>query len=260
MRKALTLELNDELFENPAMFTGVGILNDTSIRQIMPEYKDDYANCTELYREWLFENEKTGISKTRFVQDHYGKSWNTIQTPQETVLCRKRDENFQKLFNAFVKENRDLIIEAQNKKISECNEKNKEYITSYDKKEKEKFYKEHEQVLTGKPLAVSTLQKDNTIKEINNLLSIGYKVQSASASMVFLEYTKEEPPLEKEVQNIYGFNPSTPSSGPYELRHVTVNVKGVDFPVLWKLKDAEYIQLEYMDEERNLSPFFIKAW
>lgn len=209
-------------------FNGRIRLNGESIKALYPEFllDTDYRNLSPTYLKWKKENEETGITQREFREKYrLGNqgSFYLLCNKEAESLCKKQYDELQRRFDAFVKEHKDEIykaqieaIEASEKKTKKAKEEwEKETKKAKEEREKEKELKrknarfEYERGLTqyrnGSDIALSTLEENNNLDLINQLLSLGYSVKCASASMVFLTWGHEEKPSMAELEKIFPF-------------------------------------------------------
>lgn len=243
--------------ENGFDFVGRIRLDDESIKALYPEFllETEYQNISPTYLKWKKENEETGITQSAF-SEKYGLSLNSpfyYKCKKEAEsLCKKQYEELQRRFDAFVKEHKDEIYRAQIKAIKASEKANKE---ADEEREKEKEQKrkiarfEYEgsliQYRNGSDIALSTLKENNNLDLINQLLSLGYSVKCASASMVFLTWEHEENPSIAELEKIFPFEYEEPRRRRFSSRVMTEPVCGV-------VIDSDYHLLgyEYPKEEK----------
>lgn len=250
-------------------------LDDESIKALYPEFllNTDYKNISPTYLKWKKENEETGITQNDF-KEKYGLNKNSynfqaICKKEVESICQKQYEELQRRFDAFVKEHKDEIYKAQIEAIKASeneNKKRKEEIEKENKKRKEEMEKENElkrknarfeyergliQYRNGSDIALSTLKENNNLGLINQLLTLGYSVKCASASMVFLTWEHKENPSITELEKIFPFEYEEPDveepdeRGFFPIRYKTEPVCGV-------VIDSDYHLLgyEYPKEEK----------
>lgn len=234
--------------ENGFDFVGRIRLDDESIKALYPEFllNADYQKISPTYLKWKKENEETGITQHDFVNKYEMRSrfYFTCKREAES-LCKKQYEELQRRFDAFVKEHKDEIYKAQIEAIKEGERATRKKKEEWEK-EKELKRKnarlEYEQGLiqyrNGSDIALSTLKENNNLELINQLLTLGYSVKCASASMVFLTWEREENPSIAELEKIFPFEYEEPKIGVYACRYLTEPVCGV-------VIDSDYHLLGY---------------
>jgi len=198
-------------------------LDDESIKALYPEFllNADYQKLSPTYLKWKKENEETGITQNDF-REKYGLNKNSynfhaICKREADSLCEKQYEELQRRFDAFVKGHKNEIYKAQIEAIKASEKANKKAEEEWEK-EKELKRKnarlEYEwgliQYRNGSDIALSTLKENNNLDLINQLLSLGYSVKCASASMVFLTWEHEENPSIAELEKIFPFKYEEP--------------------------------------------------
>lgn len=244
--------------ENGFDFNGRIRLDDESIKALYPEFllNMDYKNISPTYLKWKKENEETGITQNDF-KEKYGLNKNSynfhaICQKEAESFCEKRYKELQRRFDAFIKEHKDEIYKAQIEAIKASEKANKKAEEEWEK-EKELKRKnarfEYEQGLiqyrNGSDIALSTLKENNNLDLINQLLTLGYSVKCASASMVFLTWEHEENPSMAELEKIFPFEYEEPRRRIFTNHFQTERVCGV-------MIDSDYHLLgyEYPKEER----------
>lgn len=232
--------------ENGFDFNGRIRLDNESINALYPEFSlnTDYKKISPTYLKWKKENEETGITQHDFFNKYeLGKHDNfySFCKREAESLCKKQYEELQRRFDAFVKEHKDEIYKAQIEAIK-ASEKAKEL-----KRKNARF--EYEQGLiqyrNGSDIALSTLKEDNNLDLINQLLTLGYSVKCANASMVFLTWENEEKPSMAELEEIFPFKQVVPRERRFTKHIMTERVCGV-------VIDSDYHLLgyEYPKEEK----------
>lgn len=243
--------------ENGFDFNGRIRLDDESIRALYPEFilNTDYKNISPTYLKWKKENEETGITQRDFLEKNgLGKYSNFFSTCQKEAdsLCEKQYEELQRRFDAFVKEHKDEIYKAQIEAIKASEEANKKDEEEWEK-EKELKRKnarfEYERGLiqyrNGSDIALSTLKENDNLDLINQLLTLGYSVKCASASMVFLTWEHEEKPSMGELEKIFPFEYEEPRErGLFTRCVMTERVCGVMIDSDYHLLGYEYPKVE----------------
>ena len=238
--------------ENGFDFNGLIRLDDKSIKALYPEFmlNADYQKLSPTYLKWKKENEETEITQKDFRRKYeLGRSnFYTICQKEVESICKKQYEELQRRFDAFVKEHKDEIYKAQIKAIKASENENK--------KRKEKMKKENElkrkntrfeyergliQYRNGSDIALSTLKENNNLDLINQLLTLGYSVKCASASMVFLTWEHKENPSMTELEKIFPFEYEEPDGrGFFSIRYNTEPVCGVVIDSCYHLLGYEY--------------------
>ena len=239
--------------ENGFDFNGLIRLDDKSIKALYPEFmlNADYQKLSPTYLKYKKENEETGITQRNF-SGKYGlgtqSNFYAICKKEAESICKKQYEELQRRFDAFVKEHKDEIYKAQIKAIKASENENK--------KRKEKMKKENElkrknarfeyergliQYRNGSDIALSTLKENNNLDLINQLLTLGYSVKCASASMVFLTWEHKENPSMTELEKIFPFEYEEPDGrGFFSIRYNTEPVCGVVIDSCYHLLGYEY--------------------
>lgn len=238
--------------ENGFEFNGRIRLADESINALYPEFSlnTDYQKISPTYLKWKKENEETGITQHDFWNKYeLGKQGNfySFCKKEADSLCEKQYEELQRRFDAFVKEHKDEIYKAQIEAIKEGERATRKKKEEWEK-EKELKRKtarlEYEQGLiqyrNGSDIALSTLKENNNLELINQLLTLGYSVKCASASMVFLTWEREENPSIAELEKIFPFEYEEPKIGVYACRYLTEPVCGVVIDSDYHLLGYEY--------------------
>lgn len=239
--------------ENGFDFNALIRLDDESIKALYPEFllNADYQKLSPTYLKWKKENEETGITQNDF-REKYGLNKNSynfhaICKKEADSLCKKQYEELQRRFDAFVKEHKDEIYKAQIEAIKASEKANKKAEEEWEK-EKELKRKnarlEYEwgliQYRNGSDIALSTLKENNNLDLINQLLSLGYSVKCASASMVFLTWEHEENPSIAELEKIFPFEYEEPRGRRFSSRVMTERVCGVVIDSCYHLLGYEY--------------------
>ena len=238
--------------ENGFDFNGRIRLDDESIKALYPEFlfTTDYKNISPTYLKWKKENEETGITQRDFLEKYgLGKYSNFFKICQKEAdsLCGKQYEELQRRFDAFIKEHKDEIYKAQIEAIKASENANKKAVKEWEK-EKELKRKnarlEYEQGLiqyrNGSDIAISTLKENNNLDLINQLLTLGYSVKCASASMVFLTWEQEEKPFMAELEKIFPFEYEEPRERIFTKHFLTERVCGVMINSEYHLLGYEY--------------------
>lgn len=239
--------------ENGFDFVDIRIrLDDESIRALYPEFllTTDYKNISPTYLKWKKENEETGITQRDFLEKYgLGKYSNFFSICQKEAdsLCKKQYEELQRRFDAFVKEHKDEIYKAQIEAIKASENANKKVVEEWEK-EKELKRKnarfEYEQWLiqyrNGSDVALSTLKENDNLDLINQLLTLGYSVKCASASMVFLTWEHEEKTSMAELEKIFPFEYEEPRERIFTKHFLTERVCGVMIDSDYHLLGYEY--------------------
>ena len=238
--------------ENGFDFNGRIRLDDESIKALYPEFPldMDYRKISPTYLKWKKENEKTGITQHDF-RDKYGLgnqgSFYSRCQKETYPIFEKAEEELQRRFDAFVKGHKDEIYKAQIEAIKEgeraTRKKKEEWEKEKELKRKNARF-EYEQGLiqyrNGSDIALSTLKENNNLELINQLLTLGYSVKCASASMVFLTWEHEEKPSMAELEKIFPFEYEEPEIGVYACRYLTEPVCGVVIDSDYHLLGYEY--------------------
>lgn len=232
-------------------------LDDESIKALYPEFllNADYQKLSPTYLKWKKENEETGITQHDFLNKYeLGKNENfySFCKKEADSLCKKQYEELQRRFDAFVKEHKDEIYKAQIEAIKASEKANKKAEEEWEK-EKELKRKnarlEYERGLiqyrNGSDIALSTLKEKNNLDLINQLLTLGYSVKCASASMVFLTWENEEKPSMTELEKIFPFEYEEPRGRRISSRVMTERVCGVMID-----SDCHLLGYEYPKEEK----------
>lgn len=227
-------------------------LDDESIKALYPEFllNADYQKLSPTYLKWKKENEETGITQHDFLNKYeLGKqgTFYSFCKKEAESLCKKQYEELQRRFDAFVKEHKDEIYKAQIEAIKASEKANKKAEEEWEK-EKELKRKnarlEYEwgliQYRNGSDIALSTLKENNNLDLINQLLSLGYSVKCASASMVFLTWEHEENPSIAELEKIFPFEYEEPRGRRFSSRVMTERVCGVVIDSCYHLLGYEY--------------------
>lgn len=238
--------------ENGFDFNGRIRLDNESINALYPEFSlnTDYKKISPTYLKWKKENEETGITQHDFFNKYeLGKHDNfySFCKREAESLCKKQYEELQRRFDAFVKEHKDEIYKAQIEAIKASEKANKKAEEEWEK-EKELKRKnarfEYEQGLiqyrNGSDIALSTLKEDNNLDLINQLLTLGYSVKCASASMVFLTWEYEEKPSMAELEKIFPFEYEEPRGRMFTKHIMTEPVCGVVIDSNFHLLGYEY--------------------
>lgn len=239
--------------ENGFDFDALIRLDDKSIKALYPEFmlNADIQKLSPTYLKWKKENEETGITQNDFKEKYgLGKYSNFYQICKKEVepICKKQYEELQRRFDAFVKEHKDEIYNAQIEAIKASEKENK--------KRKEEMEKENElkrknarfeyergliQYRNGSDIALSTLKEKNNLDLINQLLILGYSVKCASASMVFLTWEHKEKPSMTGLEKIFPFEYEEPDGrGFFSIRCNTEPVCGVVIDSCYHLLGYEY--------------------
>jgi hypothetical protein len=205
--------------------------------------------------KWKKENEETGITQNDF-KEKYGLNKNsytfhTICLKEAESICKKQYEELQRRFDAFVKEHKDEIYKAQIEAIKAGEKANKKAKEEW-KKEKELKRKnarfEYERSLiqyrNGSDIALSTLKENDNLDLINQLLTLGYSVKCASASMVFLTWEQEKKPFMAELEKIFPFEYEEPRERIFTKHFLTERVCGVVIDSDYHLSGYEYPKVE----------------
>lgn len=242
--------------ENGFDFNGRIRLDDESIKALYPEFSlaTDYKEISPTYLKWKKENEETGITQSDFLKKYeMGIYSNFYAICQKEVksLCGKQYEKLQGRFDAFVKEHKNEIYKAQVKAIKEgeraTRKKKEEWEKEKELKRKNARF-EYEQGLiqyrNGSDIALSTLKENDNLELINQLLTLGYSVKCASASMVFLTWKREENPSMAELEKIFPFEYEEPKIGVYACQYLTEPVCGVVIDSDYHLLGYEYPEVE----------------
>lgn len=242
--------------ENGFDFVGYIRLDDKSIKALYPEFilNADYQKLSPTYLKWKKENEETEITQRDFLNKYgLGKQgpFYSLCKKEAELLCKKQYEELQRRFDAFVKEHKDEIYKAQVKAIKEgeraTRKKKEEWEKEKELKRKNARF-EYEQGLiqyrNGSDIALSTLKENDNLELINQLLTLGYSVKCASASMVFLTWKREENPSMAELEKIFPFEYEEPKIGVYACQYLTEPVCGVVIDSDYHLLGYEYPEVE----------------
>ena len=242
--------------ENGFDFNGRIRLDDESIKALYPEFflNTDYQKISPTYLKWKKENEETGITQYDFWNKYgLGKqgSFYSLCKKEAEPLCEKQYEELQRRFDAFVKEHKDELYKAQIEAIKASKKANKKAVEEWEK-EKELKRKnarlEYERGLiqyrNGSDIALSTLKENNNLELINQLLTLGYSVKCASASMVFLTWEHEENPSIAELEKIFPFEYEEPRERLFTRCVKTEPVCGVMIDFCYHLLGYEYPKVE----------------
>lgn len=226
-------------------------LDDESIKALYPEFllTTDYKNISPTYLKWKKENEETGITQSDFLEKYGLGKYSFFSNCQKEadLLCKKQYEELQRRFDAFIKEHKDEIYKAQIEAIKASENANKKAVKEWEK-EKELKRKnarfEYEQSLiqyrNGSDIALSTLKENDNLDLINQLLTLGYSVKCASASMVFLTWEQEEKPFMAELEKIFPFEYEEPRERIFTKHFLTERVCGVMINSKYHLLGYEY--------------------
>lgn len=242
--------------ENGFDFNGRIRLDDESIKALYPEFSlnTDYQKISPTYLKWKKENEETEITQRDFLNKYgLGKQgpFYSLCKKEAEPLCKKQYEELQRRFDAFVKEHKDEIYKAQIEAIKEgeraTRKKKEEWEKEKELKRKNARF-EYEQGLiqyrNGSDIALSTLKENANLGLINQLLTLGYSVKCASASMVFLTWEREENPSMAELEKIFPFEYEEPEIGVYACHYLTEPVCGVVIDSDYHLLGYEYPEVE----------------
>lgn len=240
--------------ENGFDFLGRIRLDDESIKALYPEFllETEYQKISPTYLKWKKENEENGIIQADFCKKYgleYRYFYLTCKKEAES-LCKKQYEELQRRFDAFVKEHKDEIYRVQIEAIKASEKANKE---ADEEQEKERELKrknarfDYEQSLiqyrNGRDIALSTLKENNNLNLINQLLNLGYSVKCASASMVFLNWEREENPSMFELEKIFPFEYEEPLID--RRGKITMHMHCKTKPVCGVVIDSDYHLLGY---------------
>ena len=239
--------------ENGFDFNGLIRLDDESIKALYPEFflNTDYQKLSPTYLKWKKENEETGITQHDF-KEKYGLNKNSynfhaICKKEAESICEKQYEELQRRFDAFIKEHKDEIYKAQIEAIKASENANKKAVEEWEKERELKRKNarfEYERGLiqyrNGSDIALSTLKENNNLELINQLLTLGYSVKCASASMVFLTWEQEEKPFMAELEKIFPFEYEEPRVRIFTKHFLTERVCGVMINSEYHLLGYEY--------------------
>ena len=226
--------------ENGFDFVDIRIrLDDESIKALYPEFplNMDYREISPTYLKWKKENEETGITQHDF-RDKYGLgnqgSFYSRCQKETYPIFEKAGDELQRRFDAFVKEHKDEIYKAQIEAIKASEKANKKAEEEWEKEKelkRENARFEYERGLiqyrNGSDIALSTLKENDNLDLINQLLTLGYSVKCASASMVFLTWEQEEKPFMAELEKIFPFEYEEPRERIFTKHFLTERVCGV---------------------------------
>lgn len=245
----MMLELTKEMGFDGHYGMSVNYFDLDSLKTLYPEFKNLTREDTEFYKLWLSQNELTGISKNAFAKN-LGYNFTSKCTQELNALEREQKKIIEEKLKIFVAEHKDEIYKAQCKAIEKSNElSEKKYQQAYSEEvNKWKSNPEINQILCGLDIAVSTLERDRDLDFINKCLRVGYKVNCASASTVFLKWELEELPNTDDVYREFPFESKVLCRQWYVDPE---RIAGVVIPHNCKLKDYVYPEYKYQK---------IRAW